>query len=234
MERFFSAVRPIVTMGGIHHFIYLVIIVALLLFIITFRRQLRTHEKVIMAGILVIAILQRILSFTYFAYIDAYTLAESLPLHICRLVCILIIIQFFLKKDWLDQVIFFWGLFAYASFIYPVDISPPTHVMGITFVILHSLNILFPLVRHFTAGFMPSFKGSVIAAALFAVYLPLMAIFNEWTGGNYFYMVERPFFYDMADVPYFLINFFGVCTAFLLIGLIFSVLTKNISGRIKK
>lgn len=182
MNQFFSAVQPEIIVGGTEHFLYLSIIIGLFIFIISFRHQFKLHEKTIMIGILVLALLQRGLSFVYFVYIGEYTLAQALPLHICRLVCLLIIAQFFLRKDWLDQVIFFWGLFAYASFIYPVEISPLTHIMGITFVLLHSLNVLFPVVRHFTTGFTPSFKGSVIAAVSFTVYLPMVNLISGAEG----------------------------------------------------
>lgn len=225
MDQFFSAVRPMITIGGLDHFIYLVIIIALTAITIIFRDSIKTHEGKVMAVILIIALLQRILSLVYYVSIGEYTLGESLPLHICRLVCILIIVQFFVRKAWLDQLIFFWGVFAYASFIYPADISPLTHILGVTFVILHSLNILFPLIRHYTVGFMPTFKGAALAAFLFVIYLPLMAMFNVWTNGNYFYLVERPFLHGMGDVPYFFINLFGVCIGFLIIGGVFSVMT---------
>lgn len=231
MEQFFNGARPEITIGGKDHFLYLFIIIALFILLFCYQRQVKIHEKTVMRVVLLLALIQRGLSLTYFIYIGEYTLAESLPLHICRLVCLFIIFQFFLRKDWLDQIIFFWGLFAYASFVYPVDISPLTHVMGVTFVLLHSLNILFPLVRHFAVGFLPSFKGSVIATASFFVYLPVMIGFNSWSGGNYFYLVERPFFYNMPNIPYFLLNLFGVCLAFLTIGFIFDKVTKDVDTR---
>ncbi|MGY3771591.1 TIGR02206 family membrane protein [Tetragenococcus solitarius] len=230
MEQFFSAARPEIAIGGKDHFLYLFIIIILFILLVSFRHQLKAHKKAVMLTTLILALLQRGLSFTYFIYIREYTLAESLPLHICRLVCLLIIFQFFLRKDWLDQLIFFWGLFAYGSFIYPIEISPLTHVMGVTFVLLHSLNLLFPLVRYFTVGFIPSFKGSIIASVAFAIYLPTVAVFNAWAGGNYFYLVERPFFYTMAELPYFFINLIGVCLAFLTIGIIFQFIAKTVTS----
>ncbi|AYW47466.1 TIGR02206 family membrane protein [Tetragenococcus koreensis] len=226
MDQFFNAARPEITIGGKDHFLYLFIIIALLTLLFCYQRQVKIYEKTVMWIVLLLALIQRGLSLAYFISIGEYTLAEALPLHICRLVCLFIILQFFLQKDWLDQIIFFWGLFAYASFVYPVEISPLTHVMGITFVLLHSLNILFPLVRYFTVGFVPSFRGSLLAVVLFAIYLPLVAVFNELTDGNYFYLVERPFFHNMASLPYFLLNFFGVSIAFLMVGLVFDKIGK--------
>lgn len=227
MEQFFNAVRPIITIGGFDHFIYLFIIVNLFIITIRCRNSIRKYSNRVMFGILVIALLQRILSIDYYIYIENYTLGESLPLHICRLVCILIIIQFFIRKDWLDQLIFFWGIFAYASFIYPDDISPLTHILGVTFVLLHSLNILFPLIRYYTVGFVPTFRGAGVSAAIFIIYLPTMVLLNFWTDGNYFYLSERPFLHNMNNIPYFLINLFGVCIGFLVIGALFSVINKK-------
>lgn len=225
MDQFFSFGSPLVTIGDIYHFTYLVIIVVLVIATVYFRNSIKKYEKAVMIGILLITILQWVVGNAYHVYFGTYTLEESLPLHICRLVCLLIIIQFFLRKNWLDQVIFFWGLFAYGAFIYPVDISRPTHITGITFLILHSLNVLFPLIRYFTVGFLPTFKGSMIASALFAVYLPAMAVTNRWLDSNYFYIEDRPFFHDMGNLTYFLVNLIGVCVSFLIIGWIFQRMT---------
>ena len=230
MDGFFSRVPPVIDVGSTEHFIYLALIIGLLAVIVYFRDYIK-HRKGVMTAVLITAVIQRVLSNSYYIFSAGYPIDEALPLYICRLVCLFIIIQFFIRNKWLDQVIFYWGLFAYGSFIYPVDISSPVHITGITFVILHGLIIVFPLIRHYTSGFVPGLKGAVISALLFAVYMPLVSAFSNMVGGNYFYTNERPFLHNMGDMNYFLLNLFGVCTAFIIIGLMFSVLSRKLNGR---
>src|SRR5699024_11520297 len=90
-----------------------------------------------------------------------------------------IILQFFIKKDVLDQMIFYWGIFAYASFIYPVGISSPFHMLGISFFILHTLIILYPMLRHLVTGFYPTVKGAIVSSVFFMIYITLMHLLNK-------------------------------------------------------
>lgn len=230
MDQFFSLRSPNVIVGDMYHFINLIIIILLVASVIYFRKNVKKYSEVVMAGVLFAVIFQWLLGNAFLIYAGYLTLEESLPLHICRLVGLLIIIQFFARKNWLDQVIFYWGLFAYGAFIYPVDISRVTHVTGVTFLMLHSLNVLFPLIRYFTSGFIPSFKGAVTASLLFALYLPVMALVNRWLDSNYFYIERRPFFHEMGNLTYFLVNLFGVIISILIIGYIFERITKKLRG----
>lgn len=231
MHSFIDHDAPTVQVGDINHIIYLLGISIIMLILFKFRHQIKEHPKRVMLGILIFAVVQRLVSVSYYLIVGEFTITESLPLHICRLVCYLIIIQYFVKREWLDQVIFYFGIFAYASFVYPLGISPALHMLGISFFMLHSLNIAYPYIRHFTVGFVPTIRGAFQSAIIFSVYLTLMQLLNNTIGSNYFYTEERPFLHEMSDPAYFFLNMFGVSLGFILVGLIITLVIRTVAKR---
>jgi hypothetical integral membrane protein (TIGR02206 family) len=220
MQSFLDPNAPLVQIGDMNHLMYLIGISVILFTVFTFRKQIKEYPKQVMLGILIVAVVQRIISASYYFIVGEFTVTDSLPLHICRVVCYLIIIQFFVRKPWLDQVIFYWGIFAYASFVYPVGISPAIHMLGISFFMLHSLIIIYPIIRSFINGFVPSIRGALQAAVTFAVYLTCMQLLNNAIGSNYFYTEDRPFLNDLSEPVYFFLNMFGIGIGFVIVALI--------------
>ena len=220
MNSFVDPNAQTITLASIEQFAYILafFLVASLLYVN--RHRLKGNPKKLMLGILIIAVIQRLISGFYYYFFLDYTIVESLPLHIFRLVCYFIILQFFIKKDVLDQIIFYWGIFAYASFIYPVGISSPFHMLGISFFILHTLIILYPMLRYLVTGFYPSVRGAIVSSVFFMIYITLMHLLNKSIGSNYFYTIDRPFWKDMPELTYFLVNLIGVSSGFILVGLV--------------
>src|SRR5699024_11595059 len=70
---------------------------------------------------------------------------------------------------------------------------------GWAFFILHAANVLFPLAIHFAMGFIPSLKGVFQAYVIFAVYFLFVHFLNPLVGGNYFFIINRPFFHDLNE-----------------------------------
>lgn len=234
MQSFLDPDAQTVQIGDYNHMIYLAGIAVILFLLFKFRFQIREHPERVMTGILIFAVVQRIVSVSYYVIIGEFTVTDSLPLHICRLVCYLIIIQFFIKKKWLDQIIFYFGLFAYASFVYPVNISPALHMLGLSFFMLHSLIIVYPIIKYFTHGFAPSLRGAFQASILFAVYLTGMQLLNNAIGSNYFYTEDRPFMHDLSDPVYFFINMFGIAAGFITVALIIRLILNLFSSKTKE
>lgn len=229
MNSFIDPNAPAVQVGDLNHIIYLIGIAIIMFVLFKFRHQMKDHPKRVMLGILIFAVVQRLVSAGYYLLAGEFTIIESLPLHICRLVCYLIIIQYFVRQEWLDQVIFYFGIFAYASFIYPLGISPAFHMLGISFFMLHSLNIAYPFIRYFLVGFLPTVKGAFQAAIIFSIYLMSMQLLNNAIGSNYFYTEDRPFLHDMSEPAYFFLNMFGVSLGFILVSLLIRLVVKVFS-----
>ena len=182
MQSFLDPNAPLVQIGDMNHLMYLIGISVILFAVFTFRKQIKEYPKQVMLGILIVAVVQRIISASYYFIVGEFTVTDSLPLHICRVVCYLIIIQFFVRKPWLDQVIFYWGIL-YASFV-TLSEYLRHHMLGISFFMLHSLIIIYPIIRSFING---SYRqsGALQAAVTFAVYT--YAAVKQCNGSNYFY-----------------------------------------------
>lgn len=234
MQSFLDPEAPLVQIGDLNHVIYLAGIFVILFMLFKFRYQIKENPKTAMLGILIFAIVQQIISSSYYILADEFTVTDSLPLHICRVVCYLIIIQYFAERKWLDQIIFYFGLFAYASFIYPVGISPALHMLGLSFFMLHSLIIVYPIIRYFTSGFAPSLRGAFQSAILFAVYLTGMQLLNNAIGSNYFYTEERPFLHDLSEPVYFLLNMFGIGIGFVIVALLIHLVINYVKHKTEK
>src|SRR5699024_12698901 len=105
MNSFVDPNAQTITVASIEQFAYILafFLVASLLYVN--RHRLKENPKKLMLGILIIAVIQRLISGFYYYFFLDYTIVESLPLHICRLVCYFILLHFFLKIDFLAQLL---------------------------------------------------------------------------------------------------------------------------------
>src|SRR5699024_7027974 len=115
-----------------------------------------------------------------------------LPIHICRISTLLGIWFLITKNTKVLEIMFYFGLFVYGSFFYPSRIYPIDHVIGISFVVNHTITILLPYFGYIAYQWRPSFKGFVKAYSLFLLYFVFVYILNPFINGNYFYLKYRP------------------------------------------
>lgn len=94
------------------------------------------------------------------------------------------------------DVIFHFSIYALISFFYPLDVHHFGHIGGISYMINHLVTVLIPVYAAIAYGWCPNWKSWARASAAFTVYLPVAVIANKLTGGNYFYLVERPFWHS--------------------------------------
>ncbi|SOC42792.1 TIGR02206 family membrane protein [Salinicoccus kekensis] len=215
MDRVINPAEPFVEPGDVSYFAYLVLLTLCFYVIYRMRSRISGNAQKVLFVFLIISIGQRILINTWYLINDDYSLAYSLPFQICRVVIWLIIIQYFVRKDFLNQAIFYIGLFAYAAFIYPIGIHPVWHMAGWAFFILHAANVLFPFAMHYAAGFVPSLKGVFQAYLIFIAYFFFVYFLNPVVGGNYFFINNRPFFHEMGEGLYITVNLAGTLIGFL-------------------
>lgn len=221
MEYILSNELTTINVGDLSYFVYLISFILSIVLVIYFRNRLSKHVKAIYIFFLTVAIFQRVLINFWYVYNDIYTLDNSLPLQICRVVVWLIIIQFFVRKEILNHIIFYFGLFAAAAFVYPIGIFPFFNIAGIAFFIMHAINVLFPLVMYLIGKFRPSIKGALISSGLFTIYYLAMVYINDLLDANYFFTENRPFLHDLSLLNYSIINIVGTTLSFIVIAYIF-------------
>ena len=230
MDRMINPDTPYIEPGDFSYFLYMFLLAVAAYVIYRLRFNVSRNTSLTLLIFLLISVFQRALINSWYLINDDYSLSYSLPFQICRVIIWLIIIQFFVRKDFLNQTIFYIGLFAYAAFFYPIGIHPVWHMAGWAFFILHAANVLFPLAIHFAMGFIPSLKGVFQAYVIFAVYFLFVHFLNPLVGGNYFFINNRPFFHDMNEALYVIVNlagtFIGFITVYFIIRLIIKISKK--------
>lgn len=231
MDRMINPDTPYIEPGDFSYFIYMFLLAVAAYVIYRLRFKISRNTSLALLIFLIISVFQRMLINSWYLINDDYSLAYSLPLQICRVIIWLIIIQFFVRKDFLNQAIFYIGLFAYATFFYPIGIHPVWHMAGWSFFLLHAANVLFPLTMHFAMGFVPTLKGVFQAYFIFAVYFLFVYFLNPHVSGNYFFINNRPFFHDMSEALYVTVNLTGTLIGFMAVFFIIRLiihLRKNI------
>lgn len=220
MDRMINPDTPYIEPGDISYFLYMLLLIITAYVIYRLRFIISKNTSGVLLAFLIISICQRVMINSWYLINDEYSLSYSLPFQICRVVIWLIIIQFFVRKDFLNQAIFYIGLFASAAFIYPIGIHPVWHMAGWSFFILHAANVLFPLAMHFAMDFIPTLKGVFQAYVIFTVYFIFVYFLNTYVSGNYFFINNRPFFHDMSESLYVTVNLAGTLIGFLTVYLI--------------
>ncbi|WP_404450630.1 TIGR02206 family membrane protein [Virgibacillus necropolis] len=187
---------------GLHHFIYISIVVVALAALLLNRGQVRAKASGIGTIILLVSIIQQIVLYSWYFIETGFNISESLPLHICRISSLLGIYFLLTKNTKALDIMFFFGLYAYGSFLYPQRIYPVDHVIGISFVINHAVTILLPYFGYIAYNWRPKFKGLLRAYFFFVLYIAFVYILNPLIDGNYFYLKYRPFFREWPDSIY--------------------------------
>lgn len=228
MDWFFSSNIPNVEVFDVSYFTYLIGAILCAALIIYRRHWIRQNIQKTFIIFLALAVSQRILINVWYLINDIYTLENSLPFQICRVVVWLIIIQFFLRNKHLDQVIFYLGIFAIAAFIYPIGIFPFYNIAGIAFFIMHAINALYPLAMFVGGRFVPTYQGAILSALVFTGYYGLMLIINHFLEANYFFIHSRPFLHDLSLINYSLANILGTTAGFIVICFIIRFFIKRI------
>ncbi|CAM3677861.1 TIGR02206 family membrane protein [Cohnella lubricantis] len=202
MNSWWSAEVDYIQPFSMQHLVYIAIVLAVLAALVICRGKLRAQSSKITAVVLTVAILQQMMLYSWYAAETGFNMNDSLPLHICRITTLLGIYFLITKNTIVLDVIFYFGLFAYGSFLYPQRIYPITHSQGLSYLLSHMLVILLPYYGYKITGWRPTLKGVIRTYGLFVVYFFFVYFLNPLIDGNYFYLKYRPFFGGWPDLAY--------------------------------
>lgn len=197
------------------HWLYIFIMAASLSALLLGRQRISANPDPLRWLLLGIQLFQQIL--LYGSYIRSRApAAVSLPFHLSRLNSILCLIWLITGAEWSMDILFYWGLFAYVTFLLPTEVYAVTHPIGLSFVLNHTLTILIPWFAIIASSWRPTIGGLHLALAAFVVYLIFAAWLNPRVDGNYFYLVRRPLRrFDMMPLPtYMILNILVTCGVF--------------------
>lgn len=221
MNYFWDEEVPYITTFGGHHLFYITMMLGLLALMIYYRKSIRKYSETFRKWLLVVAVAQQVLLYSWYIFETGFDISESLPLHISRISSILGIIFLITKNTSVMNVLFYFGLYAYGSFLYPSLVYPFYHAIGISFFVNHALTILLPIFAAIAYDWRPDLPSLFKSYGWFLVYFFFVYFLNPLIDGNYFYLKHRPFFGHWPDSLYipavliatFLIFFIGYLAA---------------------
>lgn len=202
MHNFWNKEVPYISVFGLHHVIYIFLLIVSLSLLLYYRVEVKNYRNSFRKVLLFVSIMQQILLYSWYIFEMGFNLSESLPLHISRISSILGILFLLTERKGYLNTLFFFGLFAYASFFYPQRVYPFYHVIGISFFLNHVLTILLPIYASIVYDWRPRFSSLTKAYSWFLLYFTFVYFLNPLINGNYFYLKFRPFFGDWPDTLY--------------------------------
>ncbi|GAA5162154.1 TIGR02206 family membrane protein [Ornithinimicrobium tianjinense] len=203
MESFLDPHPEWITIGGRDHLIYATGLVLLAAALLGWRERVRAHAGQVRTVLLVVVVLQQLTLYGFYAA-TGWDNAESLPLHISRVSALLSLVYLATGSRRVMDVLFSFGLWAWASFAYPQNIQPVDNILGWSFFVNHAVTLLMPAFAWITTDWRPTVSGLRRALGWFAVYVAAAVVANALTGGNYFYQREKPLL-PWLDQPYYLL-----------------------------
>ncbi len=214
MDLFWSESVSYIKTFGIHHIIYILILFASIVFLVKKKSSIKSNREKYRRYLLFLSVSQQLLLYSWYFFELGFDLSESLPLHICRISTLLGIYFLITKDKRVLDTAFYFGLYAYGSFLYPSRVYPIYHAIGLSFIINHTLTILLPWFAHIAYGWKPTLKGLVKTFILFLFYFIFVYFLNPLIDGNYFYLKYRPFFTNLSDRFYIPLVFLVTITGF--------------------
>lgn len=201
-HRLLDPEAPFIDLFGPAHLLYTGVVAVAVVVVVACRQQVRAHAAGVRATLLVLAVLQQMALYGYQVLVTGWDPGGSGPLHISRLTTLLLIAYLLTGRRAVLEVAFYFGLYAYFTFMLPQRIQPPDHLMGISFLLSHALIILVPIIAGITRDWRPSTRGLWIAYGWFLAYFVTVLAANQLTDGNYFYLKHRPLLRELPDPLY--------------------------------
>ncbi len=232
LEYFYSENAPYVEVLSLPHLAYLIFCAAAVFLFIRSRKAIRDNREKVGKTMLGIILFQQIfLMYGWYLLTSSDLLKNALPLEMCRISSILTIFFLITKDSRFMDVIFYFSIYALASLFYPKNVYHFLHVNGLSYMINHLMTVLTPIFGIIAYGWKPSWKAFRRAAIAFSVFLPVVIMVNHFPGGNYFYLVDRPFWNDLPAPLFVGIAYVGTIAGFSLVTWAVETAVSKVSAR---
>jgi hypothetical integral membrane protein (TIGR02206 family) len=155
---------------------------------------LKERSKILFGTALAIIPALCVLSRIMFTSIEGiFTIQEELPLHLCRLLALLLpFVIYYKNKTWFGITYFFTIVGTLQALLTPDLPQAAPHYSYASYWILHGILIYLPIYCIVVFGFRVGRKDFINAVIAGNVYLVLTLIVNFTIGSNYFYTSHKP------------------------------------------
>lgn len=180
-----------IAIGGIDHVLYVLGLLGVGAALVGCRDLVRRHARTVRRVVLAVLVVQQLTLYGFYA-LTGGDLADALPLHISRVSALLAVAYLATGSRRVMDVLFYFGLWAWASFAYPQNVQPASTLLGWSFWVNHVVTLLMPFFAVITSTWRPTVPALLRASGWFLLYVVVAVVANHLTGGNYFYQREQP------------------------------------------
>jgi hypothetical integral membrane protein (TIGR02206 family) len=198
MDRYFTlnnSVAPF-TLFSIEHLfaIGVLLVIYIMLYLKSGRLEEPRFDRLARYFLATALILQEISLNVWRMYEGVWSVADSLPLHLCGIMVLTCPIMLVTKSYKIYEIAYFLGLGGASQAVLTPDIGVYgfPHYRFYQFFVSHGLIILSILYMTFVCKYRPNFRSFLKSFAFLNMMLPIVGILNYITGGNYFFIARKP------------------------------------------
>jgi hypothetical integral membrane protein (TIGR02206 family) len=174
----------------------------------------KLYVRWFVAGVL---LLSAVLIHPYLYFSGKWSVQTSLPFHMCTIAQWLAIFVLLKPKQWLYDILVFWGIAGGMNAILtPQPLHGGEFPVFLEYFVEHGGIIFVHLFLTIAYQMRPSAKSWIRVFLYTMCVMVIMAIFNYFTGSNYFFTAQKP----IADSPFILGDWPYYIIGFLMIGLL--------------
>lgn len=191
---------------SLEHKIALIIILFFVITCFKFKEFYKKNDLVVRRYIAIAMFLQQILLYLWYLTSGSFSLKESLPLYTCRIAIIISIFMLINPKQWMVDMVYFWGFVG--AFI--ALLSPDTstfafpHFMFLQYFLGHGLLIFVSIYMKKIKEYTIDIKSFIRVLKVTLFYTVSIMIINNFLGSNYAYLNGKPSTATVLDIlpPY--------------------------------
>lgn len=156
--------------------------------------QKRLTNKIYRYGLATLLILQEFSLHLWYVATGTWSLADSLPLHLCGVSIILSVILLLTKNRAIYEVVYFWGIGGALQALLTPDMGMYNfpHFRFYQFFISHGLIITSVLFMTFVYSYRPRVISIIRTFIITNLYMLVISGVNMVTGGNYLFVCRKP------------------------------------------
>lgn len=209
---------------GVSHILALLTLAVLNVLMVIWQRRTKSGKTRtwFRYGLAALLIGQEITLNLWYAYTGQWSVAKSLPLHLCGASLILCAVLLVNKRYALYEVAYFWGFAgATQALLTPDSTYGFPHYRYFQVFISHGAIVIACVYMTFVVGYRPHLRSVWKTFWITNVYTAIIGLFNWLVGANYLFICHKPDTPSLLDVmgpwPWYILALEGVGVFFFLL-----------------
>lgn len=179
---------------SIHHVVALAIVGIMIFTCFKFEKFYKNHDRLISIILSFLMFVQQGLLYLWYMSSGSFSVKESLPLYTCRIAIIISIFMLIKPRQWMVDIVYFWGFVGSLVALFSPDTSTFTfpHFMFLQYFIGHGLLMFTSIYMILIKKYNITVESFIRTLKLTLLYVICIIPINYITGGNYAYLNGKP------------------------------------------